>query len=396
MIKLKISISLFLFASIFLQTECFGQTRKELEQRKIKTEEEIKLTTKLLDETEQNRTAGINKILIIKKRISLREQLVNDISNEISLIDASIEQKTSNINNLENEILRLKEEYAKMIYFAYKNRSTYDKLMFILASDNFNQAYRRLKYFQQYSQYRKKQALLIIQKQNELLSEISELKEQKNQKINLLSQKENEKYQLKLEREKENTELVKLQKKEKELRKKIEDNEKVMKRLAKEINDLIAKEAEESKKRTIYTDEALSENFKSSRGKLDWPVEKGVIIRDFGEQQHPVLKGIMLNNEGIDINLAKDEKVKSIFDGEVKRVIAVPGSNMAIIIRHGHFLSFYSNLVNVRVKSGDKVKKGQHLGDIYYLKNDDKSSVLHFRIYEETKVLNPKIWLLKK
>ena len=229
-----------------------------------------------------------------------------------------------------------------------------------------------------------------------LEEEIIELKQQKAEKIKLLSQKENEKYLLKLEREKENNELIKLKKREKELRKKIDENEKVMKKLEKEIIDLITKEAEENKNKKNVTVDAITTSFKNARGKIDWPVDKGVIIREFGEQPHPVLKGIILNNEGIDINSTKDEKVKSIFEGQVKKVFAVPGSNMAVIIRHGHYLSLYSNLVNIRVKTGDIVKKGQYIGDIYYLKNDEKSSLLHLRIYEETKVLNPKIWLIKK
>ena len=394
--KISIDKLLLFFIIQLIAISLYGQSRQELEQKKLKTEDDIKLTNKLLEETEQYKSAGINKILIIKKRISLREQLVNDISNEIALIENEIEIKTEKINKLENEILRLKDEYAKMIYFAYKNRNNYDKLMFILSSTDFNQAYRRIKYFQQYTEYRKEQAQLILSTKTLLEAEIIELKQRKEDKIKLLSQKENEKYLLKQEREKENSELIKLKKREKELRKKIDENEKVMKKLEKEIIDLITKEAEENKNKKNVSVDAITTSFKNSRGKIDWPVEKGVIIREFGEQPHPVLKGIILNNEGIDINSTKDEKVKSIFDGQVKKVFAVPGSNMAVIIRHGHYLSLYSNLVNIRVKTGDIVKKGQYIGDIYYLKNDEKSSLLHLRIYEETKVLTPKIWLIKK
>ena len=375
-----------------------AQTRKELEQKKGKTEEELKLSNQILNETEQSKIAGINKLLIIKKRISLREQLIQDISNQINLIDKQISTKSELISNLENEIKILKEEYAKLIYFAYKNRSNYDKLMFILAANDFNQAYRRIKYIQQYTNYRQKQASQIVYKQKELEYEINSLRETKNEKILLLSDKEKEKLQLPNEQVKEDTEIAKLKKKEREIRNKIEDYKRAMKKLESEIADLIARELEENKmlKGLSVSDEAISKGFKNSKGKLDWPIERGIIIREFGENKHPFLKGIIINNEGVDIKTSKDEHIRSIYDGVVKRVFPVPGANMAVIIRHGHYLTLYSNIVNVRVKTGDVVKKGQYIGDIYYTKDDDNSAVLHLRIYEETQVLNPKIWLTKK
>ncbi|MDX9694693.1 MAG: peptidoglycan DD-metalloendopeptidase family protein [Bacteroidales bacterium] len=375
-----------------------SQKRQDLEKQKQKTESELKLSTQILSETERSKIEGINKILIIKKRISLREQLIQDISNQISNIEQQILEKSELIVKLENEIKLLKEEYAKLIYFAYKNRSNYDKMMFILAASDFNQAYRRIKYIQQYTDYRQKQAALIALKQKELEFEINELKDTKNEKILLLTSKEKEKLQLTSEQERENKEVANLKKREKELKKKIEEYKSSMKRLESEIADLIEKEAEELRrsKGTTAFDEVISSGFKNSRGKLDWPIDRGIIIREFGESNHPVLKGIVINNEGIDIKTTKDEKVKCIYDGTVKRVFAVPGANMAVIIRHGQYLTLYSNLVNVKVKPNEKVKKGQIIGDVYFTKDDDNSSVLHLRIYDEKQVLNPKLWLAKK
>lgn len=396
--KIILKYILLLKLTIIFSLGSFAQNRQDLEQRKIKTEEEIKLSTQILNETEKSKTEGINKLLIIKKRISLREQLIQDISNQINSIENQIVEKTEFIVKLENEIKALKEEYAKLIYFAYKNKSNYDKLMFVLAASDFNQAYRRIKYIQQYTNYRQKQAEQIVIKQKELEYEINSLKDKKNEKIQLLSEKEKEKLQLSTEQERENKEIANLKKKEKEIKKKIEEYRKSMKKLENEIADLIEKEAEELRKNKGLTayDEVISTGFKNSRGKLDWPIDKGIIIREFGETNHPVLKGIVINNEGIDIKTSKDEKVKCIYDGVVKRVFAVPGANMAIIIRHGQYLTLYSNMVNVRIKPNDKVKKGQIIGDIYYTKEDDNSSVLHLRIYDEKQVLNPKMWLIKK
>jgi len=381
-----------------LITLCLGvvrsQTKEELQKRKQKTEEELQLTNQLLNQTEKSRSAGLNKLLIIKKRISLREQLINEISQQINLLDQQINQKTEHIKTLENDLKQLKAEYARMIYFAYKNANNHDRLMFILAAEDFNQAYRRMKYFQQYAKYREKQARKIVVTQKNLLYETEQLKEQRNEKINLLSNKEREREHLNSERYKESAEITRLRRKAAQLQKKIEEKQRIMKQLENAIAELITREAKDNKtfKTLTANEELISQGFKSEKGNLNWPIDKGVVLREFGEHPHPVIKGVKVKNEGIDIGATQDAKVKSIFDGEVKKVIAVPGANMAVIVRHGHYLTLYSNLVNVRVKTGDKVTKGFYIGDVYYTK-EEQSAVLHMRIYEETNVLNPKNWL---
>ena len=372
----------------------FAQSKADLEKQKQKTEEELRLTNQLLEQTEKTKSAGLNKLLIIKKRISLREKLIEEITQQVNELDNEIDQKSKRIITLEKELKELKEEYAKMIYFAYKNRNNYDRLMFILAAEDFNQAYRRMKYFQQYSKYRKKQAQKIVETQKNLEYETEQLKEQRNHKIKLLSSKERETAHLQAERNKENSEVNRLKQKETELRKKIRENQQVMKRLENAIAELVAKEAKSNKtyKTLTASEEVISKGFEREKGKLSWPIDNGIIIREFGEHPHPVIKGVKIKNDGVDIGTKKDAKVKSIYEGEVKNVIAVPGANMAVIVRHGHYLTLYSNLVNVRVKPGDHVTEGYYLGDVYYNENDE-GAVLHLRVYEETKVLNPKNWL---
>ena len=379
---------------LILSGSIYSQTKKDLEQRKQKTEESIKLTNQLLEQTEKTKSAGLNKLLIIKKRISLREQLINRISDQIKYIENEIGIKSNTITTLEIEIKQLKEEYAKMIYFAYKNRNNYDRLMFVLAADDFNQAYRRMKYFQQYSKYRKKQAEKIVISQKNLEYEIEQLKEQKSEKVKLLANKEREKAHLGSERIKENSEINRLKRKESELKKKIRENQRIMQQLKNAIAELIAREAKANKtyKTLSANEEMISQGFKSSKGKLKWPIDNGIVLEEFGEHPHPVIKGVKIKNEGIDIGTTKDAKVKSIYEGEIKSVFAVPGANMAVIIRHGHFLSLYSNIVNVRVRPGDKVTEGYYIGDVYFTDNDE-GSVLHLGIYEERNALNPQSWL---
>lgn len=381
---------------VFLQAlNGSSQTKSQLEQKKQKTLKEIELTNKILEETAKSKSAGLNKLLIIKKRIGLREQLINNISDEITLLEDEIIQKSDKIEKLEKDIVHLKEEYAKMIYYAYKNRNNYDRLMFILSAEDFNQAYRRMKYFQQYSKYRKQQAQQIIINQKNLEYEIEQLKDQKNEKVELLAKKEKEKTYLNTEKNRENNEIARLKRKERELKRKIRENEKVMKELENAISELVTREAAANKtyKTLSASEEVISNRFNSSKGKLIWPIDNGIVIREFGEHPHPVIKGVKINNDGIDISAKKDSKVKAIFEGEVKKVIAVPGANMAVIIRHGHYLTLYSNIVNVRVKVGDVVREGFQIGDVYYNENSKEGSTIHLRIYEETQVLNPKNWL---
>ncbi len=372
----------------------YSQTKEELENKKTKTEENLKISNQLLQQTEKTKTAGLNKLLIIKKRISLREQLINEINDQIKFLDSEISRRNNDIIKLENELKLLKDEYARMIYFAYKNRNSYDRLIFILAAEDFNQAYRRMKYFQQYTQYRKKQAEKIVISQKNLEYENEQLKEQKSEKIQLLANKEKEKNLLNSERFVETNEINRLKKKESQIRKEIKENHEIMKRLDNAIAELIAKEAK-AKKALSTNEEELSFEFKSAKGKLKWPIENGFVIQEFGEHEHPVLKGVKIKNDGIEITATKDEKVKSIYEGEVTKVIAIPGANMAVIIRHGHYLSLYSNIVNVRVKSGDKIPEGYYIGDVYF-SNKSKNNTLHLGIYEERKVLDPKLWLIKQ
>lgn len=392
--KINSKILIFLISLYSLTVNLgFSQSKEELENKKIKTEENLKISNLLLEQTEKTKTAGLNKLLIIKKRIDLREQLINEITDQINYLDKEISNRNSSINKLETELKLLKDEYARMIYFAYKNRNSYDRLIFILAAEDFNQAYRRMKYFQQYTQYRKKQAEKIVIAQKNLEYENEQLKEQKSEKIQLLANKEKERNLLNTEKIVETNEISRLKRKEAEIRKEIKENQQIMKRLENAIAELIAKEVK-AKKALTATEEELSAGFKNSKGKLQWPVENSMIIQDFGEHPHPVLKGVKIKNDGIEISATKDEKVKSIYQGEVKKVIAIPGANMAVIIRHGHYLSLYSNIVNVRVKPGDKIPEGYYIGDVYF-SNKNEGNTMHLGIYEETNVLDPKMWLIK-
>lgn len=383
-----------MFITLLFSVPLHSQTKEELQKRKQRTEEELKITNQLLEQTEKTKSVGLNKLLIIKKRISLRERLINEIAKEVQFLDKEIENNEENIKNLQAELKQLKKEYAKMIYFAYKNRNNYDRLMFVLAAEDFNQAYRRMKYFQQYTQYREKQARKIVVAQKNLQYETEQLSERRNDKIRLLSNKERERANLRAEKVKESSEINRLQQKESELRRKIREKQAAMKKIKNAIAELIAREAKGNKtfKSLSANEEVVSQGFKSAKGKLKWPIDNGVVLREFGPYVPAGLKGVKMHNDGVDISTTKDAKVKAIYEGEVKTVMAVPGANMAVIIRHGHYLSLYSNIVNVRVKPGDIIYQGHYIGDIY-VDEIERNATIHLGIYEETQVLNPKNWL---
>ncbi|MFC2152866.1 murein hydrolase activator EnvC family protein [Bacteroidota bacterium] len=239
-----------------------------------------------------------------------------------------------------------------------------------------------MKYFQQYTRYRKKQAEKIVVAQKNLEYETEQLKDERNEKIRLLSNKERERALLNSEKVKENNEVNRLKRKEAELKRKLDENQRIMKQLENAIAELIARESEANKayKTLTANEELISQGFKNSKGKLVWPIDNGIVIREFGEHPHPVIKGVKIKNEGIDIGTQKDAKVKAIYEGEIKKVIAVPGANMAVIIRHGHYLTLYSNIVNVRVKQGDKVPEGFYIGEVFYTENEE-GSVLHLLLF---------------
>lgn len=383
------------FFFLILSLSAFAQDRENLEKKKQETEKEIAITNRLLEETAANRKSSYNRLLILKKRIFLRSNLIQTLTAEVDLLDREIEGKKENINKLEKELKKLKEEYAKLIYFAYKNRNSYDRLLFVLSAEDFNQAYRRMKYLQQYTSYRRSQARKIFNTQKALEYEIDELQLMRSDKQEVLQKKLREKNLLSREQTRESQDIQALKKREDELRRKLNEKIRIKNKLEKEIAALIEREAA---KNTFYKDlndfEAnIDTRFRQKKGSLPWPVEEGVIIESFGEHWHPVLKGVRVNNEGIDIKVSGSTAVRAIFDGEIKRVFAIPGANISVIIRHGHYLTVYSNLVNVRVKTGDKIQASELLGNVFTSPGDEESGVLHLRVYEENKKLDPALWI---
>ncbi len=309
-------------------------------------------------------------------------------------------------SKITTELKKIKEAYAKMIYYAYKNRNAYARLMFLFASSDINQAFLRLKYLKQYAKYRRKQAKLIINATLLLNEKLAELKGIKTNKSTLLKTKETEKILLAQEKEEKNTSVKTLQQKEKDLKKTIKQKEKEAEKLQQSIEAIIAEEIKKatttktntSVSSTIKelglteTEIALSTNFSNNKGKLPWPTEKGIVTSTFGIHTHPVLD-IKVKNNGIDISTNEGSKACAVFEGKVTGVVNIPGANKAVIIRHGEYLTVYSNLSEASVKTGDLVKIKQEIGTIA-TDTEEAKTELHFEVWCGKTLTDPIGWLL--
>jgi len=392
----------------------FSQVSKDkLQKTKSQLEEEIRYTAKLLEETRQSKENSLHKVNLLNKQIDRRQSLINAISVEVNDIQAQMDVQRSHISSLSEELKKMKNEYARMIYYAYKNLNAYNRLLFIFSAEDFNQAYRRLLYYQQYSAYRRTQAELIRDAQMNIDRKQKELEETRTQKLNLARSEEDQKGQLTLEMQEKDKSVQQLSKKEKELETSLREKQQTAQKLEDEINKLIAAEiraaADRAKKNgnrnpktqmkpasteiMLTNDEqVLSSSFASNKGKLPWPSEHGVITSSFGEHPHPVLKYVKVKNNGIDISTEKGASVRTVFNGKVSRVMSFPNLNKVVIIRHGEYLTVYSNLEEVTVKDGQTVTTKQMIGKVH-TNPDDSRTDLHFEIWLGKTTQDPQEWL---
>lgn len=396
---MKKFINIFFFALLLVTLSSYSQTKEELQRKKKKLLEEISYANKILKEIQESKTLSLVQLLTLNKKINARQQLINTINKEIYLLNKNIDRNNEIINALENDLKKIKADYAKLIFYSYKNMNKYSRLLFILSSENFNQALQRIKYLEQFADYRKKQAKLIVEVKNSLSAKVFELEKKRNEKQKLLNSLQKEKINLSKEKEEKDKLVKKLKGEEKRLKIEIRKKEKDAKKLQKAIERIIAEEMRKAKEmgKLALTPEAmaLSKDFISNKSKLPWPVKRGIIVSHFGEHPHPVLEGIKIKNNGIDIATTKNAEVRAIFDGTVSGIAIIPGAGKAVIIRHGEYLSVYSNLKEVYVTSGEKIKTKQVIGKVLTDSDSNKAQV-HLEIWKGMKKLNPEFWIYTK
>jgi murein hydrolase activator len=388
---------LILFTVIFcLGLESIGQTRAELEEQRNKTLDEITYVDNVLKTTEKEKTTSSNELKIIGRKLNLRENVIKGIGEEISLLLKRIELDTTAIAIMEVDLISLKKEYEKTILNSYMSKKGNPELGYILSAKDFNQGYKRLKYLQQITKFRRKQAEIIIELKNQIESGKRRLEEGLFRLSELKTKEEQQRSLLQVEQVKKTKIIGSLSNKEKQLKKELEDK----KRIAKGIEIEIARIIEEEKKKAISSEmtpeqKLIGEDFAVNKGRLPWPVERGIITSQFGIHKHPILTYVTENNIGIEITSLGQIQVRSIFKGEVAKVFSIPGANMAIIIRHGKYLSVYQNIIRPKVKAGEKVETKQAIGDVFTDEKDGNNSILKFMIFE-TKYLDPELWIAKK
>lgn len=395
-----------------------GQSKEELQDKKEQLQNEIKLTNDLLKEAKKEKNASINTLSTLKRKIAARDEMISTLGIEIGLYTKRIKQleqevtiTEENIAKKQKELEDLKNEYAKMVYHAYHNRSAYDRLAFIFSAQSFHQAYKRIKYFQQYSQFRQQQAKLIEEKEAELAEELLSLKQnkalltvEKNKKTKTLGQTESEKAQLNSEKGEQQSLVNDLAKKEKQLKSDLKTKQQKAKALDAQIRKIIEEEIRRAKEAAASTgtpsfsmtpeQKELAENFTANKGTLPWPVERGVITEHFGKQKHPVLAGVETYNNGVKITTEKGTAARAIFEGKVTRILTVPGAGKAIIVSHGDYFSVYNNLSDVFVTSGQTVKTKQEIG-LVLTNTSNKETIAELQIWKGNQKLNPAQWLYR-
>ena len=402
-----------------------GKSKKQLQSEISTLQKEISNANQLLKKTTKDKEMTLNEVAILEKKIKQREQLIKACNEQIAVLDEEINIGQNNIKSLNSDLSKLQKEYAKMIVFANKNRNHYDRLGFIFAANDFNQAFSRLRYIRQFTDARKVKMDQIAATEKQISSALEASQQAREEQTALLKEEKAQQGALKKEKEELNNQVAKLKKKEGNIQQDIKNKQQQAKKLQKAIDDIIAEEIrkanaeaerkrkEEAKKNTnkgkstatttttktkekgmalTPAEKTLSTSFVNNKGKLPWPVERGVIASSYGKHASSVSSKVTVTNNGIDIATTDGAKARAVFDGEVASVTKLTGANTVVIIRHGEYFTVYSNLENVTVKRGDTVKTKQNIGTVHTNKTEGKTE-LHFELLKEQNRQNPANWL---
>ena len=395
-------------------------TQEQLEERKAKIQQEILEKEQLLQTVKSKEKSVVTQLMLQKEKIGLKQKLINTTEKQTKLLSNDIYSNQVKINQLKLDLDQLRKDYAEMILKSYKSRSEQSRAMFLLSSQNFLQAYKRAQYMKQYASYRKMQGEEINGKTNQLLTYNDKIGVQKSAKEKLIIENENEKQELEKEK-KEQEKIAQQIQKEKgkivaDIKKKQQETKKIDAQIQKLIRETIAaankktaaakakanpktvskadtKATEESTKIVLTSEgQLIANNFRANKGKLPWPVEKGVVSLPYGDQPHPVYKMLTVHNSGVEITTETGSSARAVFGGEVTKVIKLSPLNIAIFIQHGDYFTVYQNLSSVNVSVGDKVSIKQLLGKIR-ANGDTGKTILKFLILQNTSYNNPASWL---
>ena len=415
--KLFLSLLFFCFT---IQMWSQPPTQEQLEERKAKIQLEIQEKEQLLQSVKSKEKSVVTQLQLQKEKIGLKEKLINTTEKQTKLLGNDIYVNQIKINQLNRDLEQLRKDYAAMILKSYKSRSEQSRAMFLLSSENFLQAYKRAQYMKQYASYRKMQGQEIEGKTKQLVGYTNKIVVQKTAKEKLITENENEKQELVKEKQEQEKIALQIQKDKgkitAEIKKKQQETRKIDAQIQKLIRETIAAankktaaakakanpktttaestKAVESSAKIVLTSEGqlVANNFRANKGKLPWPVEKGVVTLAYGDQPHPIYKTLMIHNSGVEITTENGASARAVFGGEVTKVIKLSPLNIAIFIQHGDYFTVYQNLSSVNVSVGDKVSIKQTLGRIR-TNGDTGKTILKFLILQNTISNNPASWL---
>ena len=400
-----------------------GQSRKELEQRRQTLMNEIRQTDRLLKRTTQNREAAYDRYVTLQRQIERRKRLLETIQLEIQRADEDISQNESVIASLGDDLVQMKKEYGQLVRYAFRQKTLYNPLLYILSAANLNQAFRRWLFLRKYDEFRRRQAKAIAATQTMLSRKIEGIKSRKEEKENLLADMRGQQDQLSTDLGQKNKILKSLTNDESRLKRELKKKQKAHQALNKAIESIIAESIRESKKKTESAkkstgspkkstkkaskkstakkstpakkvDTGLSSEFRNKRGALPWPVKGGFISRKFGRQKHPTISSVEITNNGIDIRTDEGAPVRAVYRGEVAGVQFIPGHDYTVIVQHGSYYTVYSNLSETNLNKGDQIAEGQLIGRVS-VNPITNSSELHFEIWNEKARVNPTPWIRK-
>ena len=398
---LNLLLGLLVFSFYFLPSLAQAQSKQQLEKDKARVEQEIKRLNGDLSKAKKNSRNNQQQLQLLDKKISQRTKLINTINGELNLLGIQMERTQDSINMMRTQVDSLKQEYAKVVRTLYGERGNLDRMVLLLDTKSYNTSYLRTKYFRDYSRYRRRQAGVIKQKEEELHDAGVQLAAQQRQTTTLLAQEKKHKDELAREQRERQQNLKKSKQQEKDLQAQINKKEKQKRQLQQQIQKIINEEIAKARKaRNTNTqtgsqtaasnaDVALSNDFSGNKGRLPWPVTYSKVLREYGRYTHS--SGGQNMNNGIDLQCKSGTSVQAVFQGTVTRLFTCPNGTKGLIVRHGDYMTVYTNLGTVTVNEGAKVSTRQNLGTVYT--NSDGVAEFSFQLWKGTTSQNPRQWL---
>ena len=372
-----------------------------LEAQKKQLQQEIVQINALLKSSAKKRANVLTEVETVQLKIDRQDALIRLTNRQINRLNQEIGLNLRNIETLRAELTVLKKDYAAMVVSARKNQSTQNRLMFLLSSESFWQAYKRMAYMKQYAAYRKQQGEQIATKTKTLQQYTNDLVAQRKGKEQLIRENRAAQKELDSIKLKQNSLVQQLKKREKSYAAQIRKKQRQQEAIDKEINRLIREAIAASNKKAgtkttsfVLTPEAkaLAASFVANKGRLPWPVQKGIVTQRFGTQRHPVVRTTTIKSNGVTLSVPAGAEARSVFEGKVLNIVQFKGSNPIVLVQHGNYITSYKNLSKVYVKKGDKLSAKQVIGQIFTNKDTGKTS-LQFSLFQNTTPQNPALWL---